>query len=262
VHYETATATRQGDRASNQDRCALLPRESGRLLLLADGMGGHPRGELAAQVYIDSMTRAFDQAAWPISDPVQFLATAIARAHSDIILAGNHERPPVSPLTTGVACLVTEHQACWAHVGDSRLYLFRSGRTLVRTRDHSLVQEYIEQGELEENEREQHPLRNVVTRSLGGESRAPVAELSEITGLQPGDTLLLCSDGLWSALPENRLAELATATDLQQAATHITLAAEQASMPASDNITLAVLRLAGDRVDPGRAGNRNAPTRA
>ena len=262
MHYETASATRQGDRATNQDRCALLPRESGSLLLLADGMGGHPRGELAAQVYIDSMTRAFDQAAWPITDPVQFLATAIARAHADIIVAGEHQQPPVSPLTTGVACLIQEHQACWAHVGDSRLYLFRNGQAPVHTRDHSLVQEFIEHGELEENEREQHPLRNIVTRSLGGKSRAPVVELSEITGLQPGDTLLLCSDGLWSALPENRLAELATATDLQQAATHITLAAEQASMPASDNITLVVLRLAGDRVDPGRGGNRNTPTRA
>jgi serine/threonine protein phosphatase PrpC len=262
VHYETASATRQGDREINQDRSALLTRESGWLLLLADGMGGHPRGELAAQVYIDSMTRALDQAAWPITDPAQFLATAIARAHTDILLAGKHEQPPVSPLTTGVACLVHEGQACWAHVGDSRLYLFRNGHTPVRTRDHSLVQEFIDQGELEEDEREQHPLRNVVTRSLGGEPRAPVVELSEMTGLQPGDTLLLCSDGLWSALPEKRLAELATATDLEQAAIQITLAAELASMPVSDNITLVVLRLVGDRVDPDRAGGRNAPTRA
>lgn len=262
MHYETASATRQGDRETNQDRCAVLSRESGWLLLLADGMGGHPRGELAAQVYIDSMAQAFEQAAWPITDPVQFLATAIARAHADIIDAGNHEQPPVSPLTTGVACLAQEHQACWAHVGDSRLYLFRNGQAPAHTRDHSLVQEYIEQGELEENEREQHPLRNFVTRSLGGEPRAPVAELSEITGLQTGDTLLLCSDGLWSALPEDRLARLATATDLQQATTQITLAAEQASMPASDNITLVVLRFTGDRAGPERAGNRNAPTRA
>ena len=262
MHYETATATCQGDREINQDRCALVPRESGWLLLLADGMGGHPRGELAAQVYIDSMIRAFGETAWPITDPAQFLATASARAHTDIILAGNHEQPPVSPLTTGVACLIQERQACWAHVGDSRCYLFRNRQTPLHTRDHSLVQEFIERGELEENEREQHPLRNIVTRSLGGEPRAPVVELSEITGLQPGDTLLLCSDGLWSALPGSRLAELATATDLEQAATQIMLAAEQASRPASDNITLVVLRLAGGRVDPGQAGNRSAPTRA
>lgn len=262
MHYETASATRQGDRETNQDRCALLTRESGWLLLLADGMGGHPRGELAAQVYIDSMAREFGQAAWPITDPAQFLATAIARAHTDILLAGKHEQPPVSPLTTGVACLVQEGQACWAHVGDSRLYLFRNGCPPVRTRDHSLVREFIERGELRENECERHPLRNIVTRSLGGEPRAPVVELSEITGLQPGDTLLLCSDGLWSALPEERLAELATATDLDLAAKQITLAAIQASMPVSDNITLVVLRLAGDRVDPTRGGDRNAPTRA
>lgn len=243
MHHETATATRQGDRESNQDRCAVLPRESGRLLLLADGMGGHPRGELAAQVFTDSVTRAFNQAAWPIADPGQFLETAITRAHTDIIVAGEHEQPPVCPLTTGVACLVQEQQACWAHVGDSRFYLFRNGETLVRTRDHSLVQEFIEHGELEESEREQHPLRNVVTRSLGGASGAPVVEHSELTGLQPGDTLLLCSDGLWSALPEDRLADLATATDLEQAVQEIALEAELTSSPVSDNVTLVACRM-------------------
>jgi len=246
VHHETATATRRGDRDTNQDRCAVLPRETGMLLLLADGLGGHPRGELAAQVYIDSMGQAFEQANWPITDPAQFLASAITRSHTAIMTAGERQQPPVSPLTTGVACLVQNQLACWAHVGDSRLYLFRNGHALARTRDHSLVQEYIERGELEENEREQHPLRNYVTRTLGGASRAPVVELSDITGLQPGDTLLLCSDGLWSALPENRLTELATATDLSQAVQRIAIEAEQASMPASDNITLAVLRVAGD----------------
>lgn len=216
------------------------------LLLLADGMGGHPRGELAAQVYIDSMGQAFERADWPITDPAQFLVTAIGRAHTDIIVAGEHEQPPVSPLTTAVACLVQEQQACWAHVGDSRLYLFRNGQTLARTRDHSLVQEFIERGDLQESEREQHPLRNYVTRSLGGASRSPVVELSDINGLQPGDTLLLCSDGLWSALSEDRLTELATATDLVQAVQDIALEAEQASTPASDNIALALLRLAGN----------------
>ena len=246
MHHETATATRQGDRESNQDRCAIRSRDTTLLLLLADGMGGHPRGELAAQVYIDSMGQAFEQADWPITDPAQFLETAIGRAHTDIITAGEHEQPPVSPLTTCVACLVQGQQACWAHAGDSRLYLFRNEQTLARTRDHSLVEELIERGELQESEREQHPLRNVVTRSLGGASPAPIVELSNITGLQSGDALLLCSDGLWSALPESRLTGLATAPDLVPAVQGIALEAEQASTPVSDNITLAVLRISGD----------------
>lgn len=246
MHHETATATRQGDRATNQDRCAILSRETGVLLLLADGLGGEPRGELAAQVYIDSMGQAFEQADWPITDPAQFLVSSITRSHAAIMAAGEEELPPVRPMTTCVACLVQHPLACWAHAGDSRLYLLRNGQVLARTRDHSLVQEYIERGELQENEREQHPLRNYVTRSLGGTGPAPVVELSDITGLQPGDTLLLCSDGLWSALPETRLTELATASDLSQAVQRIAAEAEQASRPYSDNITLAVLQVAGD----------------
>ncbi len=243
MNPETATATRQGDRETNQDRCAVLPRNSGGLLLLADGMGGHPRGELAAQVFIDSLARAFDQAGWPVAGPAQFLETACHRAHTAIVAAGEQEQPPVRPLTTGVACLVQEQQACWAHAGDSRLYLFRNGETRARTRDHSLVQEIIERGELEESERELHPLRNIVTRSLGGTPQEPVVELSGVTALQPGDTLLLCSDGLWSALPEDHLAELALADSLEQAAQAIALEAEQASRPSSDNITLVACRL-------------------
>jgi len=206
-------------------------------------MGGHPRGELAAQVYIDSMCRVFEQADWPITDPAPFLKMAIDRAHADIVVAGEHEQPPVTPLTTAVACLVQDRQAAWAHVGDSRLYMFHNGQTLARTRDHSLVQEIIERGEWPENEREQHPLRNVVTRSLGGTSGTPGVELSDTTSLQPGDTLLLCSDGLWSALPEKRLTELAAATDLNQAVQDLAFEAEQASKPLSDNITLVACRM-------------------
>jgi serine/threonine protein phosphatase PrpC len=216
------------------------------LLLLADGLGGEPRGELAAQVYIDSMRQAFEEADWPITAPEPFLATAITRSNTAIVAAGEKEHPPVSPLTTCVACLVQDSRACWAHAGDSRLYLIRYGRVLSRTRDHTLVQEYIERGELQEKEREQHPLRNYLTRSLGGAGQAPVVELSDKTGLQPGDTLLLCSDGLWSALPETRLLELATVFDLSRAVQRMALEAEEASRPRSDNITLAVLRVTGD----------------
>jgi len=206
-------------------------------------MGGHPRGELAAQTYIDSLLLAFEQADWPINNPALFLTAAMTRAHTDIIAAGHCEQPPVSPMTTGVACLVQAHQACWAHVGDSRLYLFRKDSLLVRTRDHSLVQEAIDRGEWPEAEREQHPLRNVVTRALGGDTQAPDIEHPETTTLQPGDTLLLCSDGLWSALAEDQLAELASVPDLTQAVQDMALAAEQASRPYSDNVTLVAGRM-------------------
>jgi serine/threonine protein phosphatase PrpC len=243
VYQETAVATRQGDRTVNQDRGAALARETATLLLLADGMGGHPRGELAARVFIDSLSATFMNTPVPVTEPGHFLVSALTRAHADIIGAGKREQPPVSPLTTAVACLVQEQQACWAHAGDSRLYLLRDGRVLARTRDHSLVQEAIELGDWPESAREQHPLRNIVTRSLGGESRTPGIERSRETALQTGDTLLLCSDGLWAALPETRLVELAAASELAAAVEDLVREAERATRPRSDNTTLVALRI-------------------
>jgi len=243
VPCETASSTRQGDRDTNQDRCAIRFRDTAVLLLLADGMGGHPRGELAAQVYVDSLSRSFLEAPWPVAAPARFLEAAFATAHAAIVSAGGREQPPVSPLTTGVACLVQDRQACWAHAGDSRLYLIREGGTVARTHDHSLVQEDIDLGVWPEQERGHHPLRNLVTRSLGGPDRTATAELADPVTLENGDTLLLCSDGVWSVLPETRLAGLASADDLTTAVDDLTREAEQAAHPLSDNVTLVACRM-------------------
>jgi serine/threonine protein phosphatase PrpC len=243
MHREIIHVTRQGDRAANQDRCRAVERAGGVLLLLADGMGGHPRGELAAQVFIDSMARQFNGAALPLAKPEEFLRCSIEQSHHDIVAAGLQQMPPVEPRTTAVACLLQERQACWAHVGDSRLYLIRDGTVLARTLDHSLVEEMIQRGELEEAGRERHPLRNYVSRSLGGDQRPPGITLSEPCTLRSGDLLLLCSDGLWASAPEAHMAGLADAGLLQQAANRLAVAAERAAHPGSDNITLLACRV-------------------
>ncbi|MEN8107133.1 MAG: protein phosphatase 2C domain-containing protein [Pseudomonadota bacterium] len=240
MRYETASITRQGDRAENQDRCAVAGSGTAFLLLLADGMGGHPRGELAAQVFIDSLLRQFDEQREPVAP--EFLPQAFTRAHADIIAAGQQAMPPVEPCTTGVACLVGNGTACWAHVGDSRLYLLRNDAIQARTRDHSYVEELIQLGELAEADREQHPLRNYVTQALGGSAGPPEVTLTGSVTLEPGDVLLLCSDGLWAALPETRLLELAGAGSLQAAVEKLAVTAEGNSSPLSDNVTLLALR--------------------
>ena len=244
--YETATTTRLGDRDCNQDRCAVVQREDAILLLLADGMGGHPRGELAAQVFIDSLAAQFDDTPLPIDDPQRFLGQAFARAHADIIAAGDREQPPARPLTTGVACLLQDGHAWWAHAGDSRLYLIRNGELLARTRDHSMVEELIQGGEVLESERAQHPWRNIVTRALGGKPEPPAITHAEPVRAIPGDVILLCSDGLWAAVPEERLSGLSAAAQLEPATRQLAADAEASSHPWSDNVTLVVLRIAND----------------
>jgi serine/threonine protein phosphatase PrpC len=151
MHREITLVSRQGDRAANQDRCLAVERADCALLLLADGMGGHPRGELAAQVFIDSLARQFNVAELPPAEAGEFLVRGMEQAHHAIVAAGRQQTLPVDPRTTAVACLVQDRQACWVHAGDSRLYLIRHGTVLERTRDHSLVEELIQRGELEES---------------------------------------------------------------------------------------------------------------
>ena len=239
MHCETASTSLTGDRSENQDRCAILEDGDTLLLLLADGMGGHARGELAAACFIETRSRAFpapgEQAA------AEFLRRAFEQAHDNINTAGREAIPPAEPHTTAVACLVRGEMACWAHSGDSRLYLLRDERVLLRTTDHSLVEELVQLGELTEEDRHSHPLRSHVTRALGGR-QPPGTSLSAEKRLMPGDVLLLCSDGLWSAVSEARLTDLVRTTSLQDCVERLASEAAANSAPGSDNVTLVALR--------------------
>ena len=105
MRYDTGMANRLGNRSNNQDRCTILERDNSVLLLLADGMGGHQRGELAAQELVDSISKSFRHQQLPIENPASFLETAITKAHYDIAACGTRLDPPVYPRTTCVACL-------------------------------------------------------------------------------------------------------------------------------------------------------------
>ena len=159
----------------------------------------------------------------------------------DVIDAGNAENPPVNPRTTCVVCLIDGEQAWWAHVGDSRLYLLRSGTLVARTRDHTPVEELLQSGAIVEDDLRTHPLRNSVSRCLGGGLKLPKISLDQAR-LETDDVLLLCSDGLWSALPERRLIELSTYGDLERDINLLTDEADLASYPHSDNISVVCLR--------------------
>jgi len=244
MHCETASTSRQGDRDYNQDRYGVVRRENTVMLLLADGLGGSAHGELAAQAFIDSMLQQFRETILPVKNLPDFLAQGIEQAHQDIV--ASCQQPTSESLTTGVACLLQDQVACWAHIGDSRLYLLRNQRVVLRTADHSLVEEMIQRGDLEASEREANPLRNFVTRTLGGKTGPPEVSISGETPVLRGDVLLLCSDGLWSALPEARLLDLCSTTVLESTVLELASQAEQASAPCSDNITLTVLRMLED----------------
>lgn len=197
-----------GGRKVNQDRMGYCFTRDCLLLLLADGMGGHIMGEIAANIAMQTISHLFRQLAKPdLLRPERFLEESFVAAHKEIHRYTLENNLPDTPRTTIVACLIQHDTAFWAHCGDSRLYWMRNGQLLLRTRDHSRLETLIAQGVLDESQRDNHPDRNKLFNCLGAPNY-PIVEMSRRVTLQPGDVMLLCSDGLWSVLPEPLILQL------------------------------------------------------
>ena len=247
MNYTITHESRIGGRQINQDRVAWLATEDAVLMVVADGMGGHLQGEVAAQIAIDTVTLRFREEAKPrLADPASFLAATLNLAHQTIVrYAAECRIPPhAAPRTTCIACVVQDGQASWAHAGDSRLYLIHGhpqgqpGGT--QTRDHSIVQRMVDEGQLSHAEAASHPLRHRVFSCLGGDV-PPHIEVSRTVPLQDGDLIALCTDGAWSPLGATLVTELGRAP-LNTTVPYLLDAAEHAAGPAADNLTLIAMR--------------------
>ena len=187
-------------RKTNQDRVGYAYANDAVLMVVADGMGGHLNGEIAAEIAVRVLIERFNrEARLGLSNPSQFLRTALEAGHEAIGSYTSKNNLVDFPRTTCVACIVKNAVAYWCHAGDSRLYLIRNGRVYKRTRDHSRVQRMIDAGLITEHQALTHPERNKIYSCLGGD-QLPTVSTSEGTQLNPLDILLLCSDGFWGAL--------------------------------------------------------------
>ncbi len=252
MKYDIGKANRLGNRDSNQDRFAVMERPQSVLLVLADGMGGHEGGLLAANSFVVKCTEAFRSATSPLPDPEQFLRETFMLAHHAVVDAGACQNPPINPRTTGVACVVQNGYVWWAHVGDSRFYLLRDGNVLLRTRDHSHVEDLLQQGKITEKRMKTHPQRNQITRCIGGNaSKTPEPTVSEPSALEVRDVVLLCSDGLWGSLADEVLAvTLAETKAMAPLVEQLAEQAELASYPKCDNVSITALRWLGSENKP------------
>jgi serine/threonine protein phosphatase PrpC len=238
-----AHASLTGDRRINQDRCGSAVSGDSQMIVIADGMGGHPKGEVAAELLVNTCTDAFNQVKHPITDPGRFLNLALSKAHKNIVAYGQEQDPPIDPRTTAVVVFAQKGHAYWAHAGDSRLYLYRAGKVVTRTTDHSYVERLRQQGVITDSERDTHPQRNYVTRCLGGSSINPEFTLGKYK-LEKGDILLLCTDGAWSSIDEELMSDaLFSGTPLEEAMTALADEAAQKAFPDSDNVTLIALKI-------------------
>ena len=237
-----------GGRKVNQDRMGYSFTRDALLLVLADGMGGHLRGEIAATVALQTISALFQQQAQPyVKKPQRFLEEAIMLAHRDIHQYRAEHQLPETPRTTIVACLIQHNTATWAHCGDSRLYWMRNGQLLARTRDHSHIESLIAKGLVPETERATHPDRNKLYNCLGADS-PPKVEVSSGGGMLPGDQVLLCSDGLWSMLADDELVRRMQAQTVVRAVPDLLQAALHAAGAGSDNVTALAIMWQGSSV--------------
>jgi serine/threonine protein phosphatase PrpC len=239
-----------GGRKVNQDRMGYSYTRDALLLVLADGMGGHLRGEIAATITLQAISSEFQKQATPyVRKPERFLEQAIERAHNEILRYAEARRLPEAPRTTVVACLVQHNSALWAHCGDSRLYWVRSGQVLGRTRDHSHIEQLIASGRADPSERGTHPDRNKLYNCVGA-SAPPKVELSRQASLQAGDVLLLCSDGVWGVLPDAEIVHrLSSHTIVRAVPDMIAMATAIAGAKADNTTALAIMwQGAGDGI--------------
>ncbi|HUW76624.1 MAG TPA: protein phosphatase 2C domain-containing protein, partial [Gallionella sp.] len=208
MNFSIHQASHIGNRRFNQDRVAYVFSNEILLLVLADGMGGHLHGELAAGMTIDTFVEAFGQVNQPqIADPDKFILDAMQQAHDRIMSLPHDNDMGGFPGTTCVAALIQDGKMYWGHAGDSRLYLLRDGKVAARTTDHSIVQHWVETGQITAEEARVHPQRNHITHCLGGIEDVFYMEHGKPLGLQSGDVLLLGSDGLWGPFTDSELAD-------------------------------------------------------
>ena len=247
MQIQYAKVSALGDRQENQDRAAVVVSAETALLLVFDGMGGHSDGAKAAETGIKVVQDMFISAQQPIFDPQGFLYMALSRAHDKVVELGAGLDVDFRPRATCAACLVQEGHAFWAHIGDSRIYQIRQEKVLTRSRDHSHVEVLIQEGAISEEEAQDHPMRNFVECCIGGD--APVPDMSITNGkkLEPGDVLLVCSDGLWSGLSDDDIAEIGALGEdnLVENLKSLSMKALNVNSPYSDNTTGTALRWLG-----------------
>jgi serine/threonine protein phosphatase PrpC len=250
--------TRPGRRPYNQDRLGYWQTPESLLLVLADGMGGHAHGEVAAELTMRHIAAAFRRDARPrLANPDLFLFRAVGRSHGMLLREAMNLGLADTPRTTVVACVLQDGYAFWTHVGDSRFYHLRKGQLLARTRDHTVVQQLVDAGRLREEQVRYHPARNQLLQCLGG-LQPPHVEPTLHTRLERDDVLLLCSDGLWGPLSQRQLIEGLGAAPLAEAVPRLVALAEDYGGPGCDNVSVLALAWGEDAVTE-RAPPQPAP---
>ncbi len=252
MRFSVYQVSRKGGREKNEDRMGYCYTRDAGLFALADGMGGHPEGEVASQLALQTLSAMFQRQARPrLEQPLRYLHDGIMAGHQQLLRYATERALMDTPRTTVVACVLQGNAAYWAHCGDSRLYLVRGDKLVARTRDHSY-------SELQDTLSQVVPMgdrvnRNVLFTCLGSPGK-PVIDTSGPLLVKPGDRLLLCSDGLWGMVPDATITEMLSRDTISNVVPELVDLALRTGGDRCDNVTvLAVEWEAAEDVDKSGA---------
>ena len=243
MRFSVYQVSRKGGRQKNEDRMGYCYTRSAGLFALTDGMGGHPEGEVAAQLALETVAAVFQEQAKPsLIEPSVFLREAVFRGHETLLRYGASKRLSDSPRTTFVGCVLQDGALHWAHCGDSRLYVVRENQIIVRTRDHSYreLQDALEQSAAPG----QKFNRNMLFTCLGSPT-PPVVDVGGPMPLWRGDRVLLCSDGLWGSVEDEDIVRILGDGTVADTVPELAEQALRAAGPRSDNVTVLALEWEG-----------------
>lgn len=249
-----------GGRKVNQDRLAYSYFKDTLLMVIADGMGGHARGEIAAEIAVNTLNNRFQaEARTVLRQPRDFLDNAVHAAHRAIVAFADKHDMLECPRTTLVAVILQNGVAQWAHVGDSRLYYFRSGRLAIATQDHSRVQQMIDAGIITPEQATVHPDRNKIYNCLGG-VMPPSVTYSEEWSLQVGDSIWISTDGFWGPLSSADIATRLKSESILSLTPKLMDEAERKAGAESDNLSVVALTWENQEEAPHEAADDGTMT--
>ena len=223
-----------------------LLRSRGRLFVVADGMGGHTRGDVASRLAVETLRETYYEA--ERSEPLpEALRVSVQIANAAVYRESRLAVGEAPMGTTLTALVIRDHDAFLAHVGDSRAFLVRGRQMRQLTEDHSLVAEMVRDGVLSATEAEHHPSAHVILRALGLAEDVTI-EAQGPLALRTGDTLVLCTDGLTRQVRSHEIRRLAESRPLRRACEGLVSLANERGGP--DNITLQLIRFGPRRFLP------------